>query len=75
MKEGDTILFHGMHKRVRKLYSESCVPLALRARLPLLCDEAGILAVPGICLRDGAAAAQDDPALDFCIYLHKHFDT
>ncbi|MBE6675767.1 MAG: tRNA lysidine(34) synthetase TilS [Ruminococcaceae bacterium] len=75
MKEGDVILSCGMHKRVRKLYSESRVPLALRERLPLLCDEAGILAVPGICLRDGAAAAQDDPALDFCIYLHKHFDT
>ena len=75
MKEGDVILLNGMHKRVRKLYSEHGVPLALRARLPLLCDENGIIAVPGICLRDGAAASQDKKSLDVRIYLHKQFDT
>lgn len=75
MKEGDVILSCGMHKRVRKLYSQHSVPLALRARLPLLCDEDGILAVPGICLRDGAAAAQDQKILKVRIYLHKQFDT
>ena len=75
IKEGDVILLGGMHKKIRKLYSEQGVPLALRAKLPLLCDHNGVIAVPGICLRDGVAAAQDQNTLDLRIYLHKQFDT
>ena len=75
IREGDVILSGGMHKKVRKLYSERKVPLSLRPRLPLLCDDDGILAVPGICLRDGAAATGGNSAVFVRIYLQNHFDT
>ena len=75
MAEGDRILQGGMHKRVRKLYGQHGTPLHLRSRLPLLCDEDGILAVPGICLRDGATPTKGDKALYVRIYLPKQFDT
>ncbi len=69
MAEGDRILQGGMHKKVRKLYGQHGTPLHLRSRLPLLCDQDGILAVPGICLRDGASARKQDAALTVRIYL------
>jgi len=53
--EGDVILSGNMHKKIKKLMNEHRLPPALRSRLPLLCDKDGILWVPTIALRDGAA--------------------
>ncbi len=80
MGEGDRILQGGMHKKVRKLYGQYGVPLFLREQLPLLCDQSGVLAVPGICLRDGAELRDckqhtGDDILHVRIYLRKQFDT
>jgi len=75
IKEGDVILQGGMHKRIRKLYGQSGVPLCLRARLPLLCDTDGVIAVPGICTRDASCAKQAEKALCLRIYLQNQFDT
>jgi tRNA(Ile)-lysidine synthetase-like protein len=55
----DAILFHGMHKDVRRLMSEKKLPLAWRDRLPILCDDEGVLAVPGIAVRDGVCAPRE----------------
>ncbi|MBQ7336182.1 MAG: tRNA lysidine(34) synthetase TilS [Clostridia bacterium] len=59
-KEGDTLLFHGMHRKVRKLFRELGMPQRLRDILPLLCDGDGILWVPTVGCRDGFAAAQGE---------------
>ena len=72
--EGDHILSGGMHKKIRKLYGQSGTPLSLRPRLPLLTDADGVLAVPGICVRDGAHPSLAQPTLTVRIYL-KSFDT
>ncbi len=53
-KEGDTILLHGMHKKIRKLQNGCALPLPLRSALPLLCDKDGALWCPLVALRDGA---------------------
>lgn len=53
--EGDVILSGNIHKKIKKLMNEHRLPPALRSRLPLLCDKDGILWVPTIALRDGAA--------------------
>ncbi len=76
LKEGDRILQGGMHKRIRKLFGQHGVPLHLRSRLPLLCDQGGVLAVPGICLRDGAKPREDEKTLYVRIYFKKqtHFE-
>lgn len=75
IKEGDRILHGGMHKKVRKLYGQHALPLRLRAQLPLICDEDGILAVPGICQRDGCTPQPGEKSLCIRIYLRNHFDT
>ncbi len=53
-REGDRILLGGMHKRLKKLFGEKKISPELRARLPILCDDDGILAVPMVGIRDGA---------------------
>ena len=73
IRQGDVILCGGMHKRIRKLYGERHVPQHLRARLPLLCDDEGVIAVPGICVRDGAAPTPKDRSVSVSVFLAKSF--
>lgn len=62
-RAGDRILSGGKHKLVRKLSCMAPFSLAERARMPLLCDEAGVVAVPFGPLRDGAAKNPDQHLL------------
>lgn len=71
LRPGDTVLSGGMHKKIRKLYGQSGVPLSLRSTLPLLADGGGILAVPGICIRDGCRATAARDKITVRIYLKK----
>ena len=52
-RAGDKIKRGGISKDVRKLMSEHKIPLKDRDRLPVVCDDEGILWIPGIALRDG----------------------
>ncbi len=53
---GDKILSGGVHKSLKKLMNEKKIPLYLRSRIPIICDDDGILAIPFVALRDGAKA-------------------
>ena len=70
-KAGDRILLGGMHKSLKKLMCDKKIPPELRARLPVLCDGDGILAVPCIGIRDGARPTdpQGDGVLTLTILL------
>ena len=57
-REGDVLVKGGMTRRLRKLYNQKKIPLRLRERLPLLCDEKGILWAPYLGLRDGVTASE-----------------
>jgi tRNA(Ile)-lysidine synthase len=58
-KAGERIFSGGNHKLIRKLPCMSRYPLALRARMPLLCDDDGVIAVPTGPMRDGATKRAD----------------
>ncbi len=58
-RAGDRILSGGKHKAVRKLPSMTAFTPRERARMPLLCDDAGIVAVPFGPVRDGGKQAPD----------------
>ena len=51
---GDKILSGGMHKSLKKLLNEKKIPLEYRARIPIIYDDEGILAIPFVAIRDGA---------------------
>jgi len=58
-RPGDVILSHGMHKAVRRLAGTLELPPRVRAEMPLLVDDRGVLAVPFGALRDGAGTDTD----------------
>ncbi len=58
-RAGDRILSGKCHKSVRKLPSMAAFPLDVRERMPLVCDEEGVLAVPFGPVRDGAKKCAD----------------
>lgn len=68
-RANDTILCLGVHKDVRKLMSERRIPLEIRNRLPILCDDEGILAIPLVAVRDGAYLPPEhiDPMQDLSV--------
>lgn len=69
-RAGDKITVRGVNKSVKKLMSDKKIPLELRYRLPVICDDHGIVAVPMCETRDGARpSANGTHNLSVCIGL------
>lgn len=49
---GDAYRYGGMTRKVKKLFCDAKLPMETRRKLPLLCDEKGILWIPGYGVRD-----------------------
>ena len=67
-RDGDRILSHGMHKRLKKLLQEKDIPLHLRDTIPLIClpgdtPEGEPLWYPSVAFRDGYPAPTEGPCL------------
>ncbi len=54
-RPGDRYRFGGMTRSVKKLLNEAKIPPEKRAVLPIFCDDAGILWIPGFPVRDGVS--------------------
>lgn len=52
--DGDTIKSSGMTKKLKRVFTDKHIPSHKRGLLPIICDDEGIVAVPGIIARDGA---------------------
>ena len=52
-KEGDLYRFGNMTRKLKKLLSEKKIPPSERDSYPIVCDEDGIVWVPGFPVRDG----------------------
>ena len=52
-KDGDTIFQGNMTKKLKKIFCEKKIPSHMRDKIPIICDEAGIVAVPNVVIRDG----------------------
>lgn len=51
-KDGDTVFYGGMTHKVKKLFSDAKIPASKRKLIPLLCDDSGVIWVPGFGVRD-----------------------
>ncbi len=72
--EGDAY-FDGRHTRnVRKLLQTLPLPAYLRARYPILCDNRGILWIPGCPSRAPLPEPDETPIRIFCFYGKKNRD-
>ena len=52
-ESGDTFRYGGMTHKVKKIFSEKKLTATERRSIPVICDDEGILWIPGFPLRDG----------------------
>ena len=57
-QSGDTIRLPGGTKSIKKLFIDRKIPAAKRSSIPILCDEAGIIGIPGISVNLDRAAKE-----------------
>lgn len=62
---GDRIFIHGMSRSLKNLFQSAGIPPERRGLIPLVCDGYGILWIPGVGVRDGAASDTGDILLLF----------
>ena len=67
-RAGDKIKRGGISKDVRKLMSEHKIPIKDRDRLPVVCDDEGILWIPGIALRDGTEQKENTKTITLSVF-------
>lgn len=70
-RAGDAYRYGGMTRRVRRLISSSRFDSALRALLPVVCDERGILWVPGFGVRDSETKSEKNSLYAYFCYGRK----
>ncbi len=68
-RDGDTIFYGGMTRKVKKLFSDLKIPKSYRESIPLLCDDRGVVWVPGLGVRDDGN--KDGTELYVCLGIGK----
>jgi tRNA(Ile)-lysidine synthetase-like protein len=64
-KDGDTIRHGKMTKKVKKILSEKKIPSHTRDKIPLICDNDGIVAISEVLVRDGSSGKYGDIIIRF----------
>ena len=65
-QSGDTIRLSGGTKSIKKLFIDRKIPAAQRSSIPIVCDDAGVLGIPGIGVNlDRAAKALPATTIEF----------
>ena len=57
-RDGDTVYYGGMTHKIKKLFCDSKVPRSKRELIPILCDDKGVVWVPGFGVRDDGVAIE-----------------
>ena len=70
-RAGDAYRTGGMTRIVRRLFSSAHLPRELRTLLPVVCDEGGILWVPGFGVRDSEKKSAKDGLYAYFCYGRK----
>ena len=70
-KNGDRYVFGGMNRNVKKLLCDRHIPVNERDSLPFICDDNGILWIPGFDIRDDLKGGTP---LYVAYYKGEHYD-
>ncbi len=57
--DGDTVYYGGITRKLKKLYSDLKIPVSHRDSIPVLCDDSGVVWVPGFGVRDDGVKGQN----------------
>ena len=52
-RDGDSYVYGKMRRKLKKIFNDKSIPQNERSRIPIICDDTGILWVPGFPVRDG----------------------
>ncbi|MBR6807826.1 MAG: tRNA lysidine(34) synthetase TilS [Clostridia bacterium] len=66
-RNGDLFRYGGMTHKVKKIFSENKLSAIQRRTLPIVCDDNGILWIPGFPLRDGTYSGNGDTVYLVCL--------
>ena len=66
-RDGDTVYYGGMTHKIKKLFCDSKIPRSKRELIPILCDDKGVVWVPGFGVRDDSVA--DESKQDIYVLL------
>ncbi len=58
-KDGDSYKFKGITRKLKKLFNDKKIPPSVRDFVPVVCDNSGILWVPGFGIRDGERGGEN----------------
>ena len=58
-KDGDTVYYGGMTHKIKKLFSDAKIPRSIRGLIPILCDDNGVVWVPGFGVRDDGDKSEE----------------
>ena len=50
--DGDKVFYDGMTHKLKKLYNDRKIPPSKRKLVPVLCDDSGVIWIPGFGVRD-----------------------
>ena len=60
-QDGDVVFYGGMTHKLKKLFNDRKVPVSNRPLIPILCDDKGVVWVPGYGVRDDAKGDTREP--------------
>lgn len=69
----DSYKYGGITRSVKKLFSDRKIPLEVRDRLPIVCDEAGVVWIPGFGVRDERSSYSTDFDKSSHLYAYYQF--
>ncbi len=72
-KDGDTVFYGGMTHKLKKLYNDKKISLTDRKKFPVLCDDIGVVWIPGFGARDDRAESKSKSDLFVFIGSDIHY--
>ena len=71
--DGDSYRYHGMTHKLKKVFNDRNIPSVERDLIPVVCDEQGIVVVPGMSERDDAKSTDRNKNIPI-IFAYKNAD-
>ncbi len=69
-RAGDKIAVNGINKSIKKLLCDKKIPLDVRYRLPVICDDNGVIAVPFVAVSDRVRKKGEESATVIHFHLN-----
>ena len=74
-RDGDTVYYGGMTHKLKKLFNDRKIPPSLRSRIPVVCDDRGVVWVPGFGVRDDSPSDPHDHYIAICSQTDEPHDS